>query len=296
MIDFRLLKSLIKGILTFIPGVNAILRLRKIKSEHSCSDAYFCYNLWLRIIVSLNEKGFGEQLSRIGEIGNGRSLGVGLCALLSGSKEYFSFEIDNTFDSELNIKLLDDLIVLFRRKTPISDQLRININVNNLEYPDKIIKQKYLDNYFVEEIRKDILSGPERMKIIHIINDWQNYSSLGLNLIFSRAVMEHVANPSDVYQSAVFHLVEDGIMIHDIELHSHGITTIPDGHYDIPDCFWRIIFGKREYFLNRWNLCDHIDEIRKLNCQILATELKSFNYKSGRQILTGASLIVKKAG
>ena len=293
MIDFKIIKSLIKGILTFIPGFSPILRLRKIKSEHSCSDAFFCYNLWLRIMVNLHEKGFGEHLSRVGEIGNGRSFGVGLCALLSGSKEYFAFEIDNTFDPELNIKLLDELLVLFRMRTPISEQPRINIGVNSLEYPDQIIKPKYLDSYFVEEIRKDILHRPG--EILHLVSDWQNHSSLGLDLIFSRAVMEHVADPSAVYQSAVFHLVEEGIMIHDIELHSHGVTTIPDRHYDIPDCFWRIIFGKREYFLNRWNLSDHIEKISRLNCQVLATEVKSFNNKNGRQILTGASLIVKKS-
>jgi len=290
MTDFKLVKALLKGTLTYIPGINSILRNKK--SEHSCSDSFFCYNLWLRILVHLHQNGEGHRFCRIGEIGNGGSLGVGLCALLSGSEEYYSFEIKEYSSPELNIKLLDELIILFKNKTPISKKLRININVNNLGFPEELIDHKYLDISYIEELRNDLLSASQ--KKIHIINNWYNYSSLNLDLIYSRAVLEHVFDPSVVYKSAVNNLSQNRIMLHDIELHSHGVTTDPDGHYNIPEKLWRIIFGKREYYLNRWTYEDHKSEILKQNCSIIATSLHYVQSNKKNNVLTGVSILAKK--
>ncbi len=51
----------------------------------------------------------------------------------------------------------------------------------------------YLDDDFVAEIKKEILSGFKKKKKIVILNPWMNSSNLNLDLIFSRAVAAHTS-------------------------------------------------------------------------------------------------------
>jgi hypothetical protein len=58
-------------------------------------------------------------------------------------------------------------------------------------------------------------------------------------------------------------------MFHNIEFHSHGITKRADGHYLIPDYLWKVIFGRRSYFLNRWHTKEHYKNIFDNGFEIL---------------------------
>ena len=110
MTDTKLIKALVKGAITYLPGFSNILDKKRSKSIHSCANAGFCYNLWLHILVHLKEnEGKISFLKRIGEIGNGGSFGVGICALLTGSKEYYALEIEGAFNVEQNLVLLERL-------------------------------------------------------------------------------------------------------------------------------------------------------------------------------------------
>ncbi len=293
MINSKLIKAFTKGLFTFVPGLVWVLKKQKSKSVHSGSNALFCYNLWLRFLVHLNENRIGTKFNKIGEIGNGGSFGVGICAILTGSKEYFALEIEKVFDVDQNLKLLDEIVSLFKNKTPISEKTKLSIDVKCLDYPEQLIEPLFLNDQFVEVIRKDIQTFFNQQNMIHFAMNWHSAPTLNLDFIFSRAVLEHVKNPADVYASAKSHMKEGAVMLHDIEFHSHNITAKLDGHYKIPKNIWKIIYGKRSYFLNRWTLNDHLTELMQQNIKTLSVTEKLESSVTGKPVLIGASILSK---
>lgn len=296
MIDIKLVKAILKGMVTFIPGVSYLLKKKKTKSKHSASNAEFCYSLWLSILVYFNENGIKPNLKRIGEIGSGGSIGIGICALLTGSEKYYALEIENVYDKENNLKLLDEIVLLLKNKTPISDKFKqINIKIDSREFPEDLIKPIYFNESILSDIKTDLLTSCKRYQKLKIIKKWENVNTLNLDFIFSRAVMEHVTNPNDVYKGIAFHLNEKSYMFHDIEFHSHGITKKSYGHFFIPNILWKIIYGKRDYFLNRWDFKKHLSAMIENGFEIVKTRKTLINIEAkDEQVLYGATVLAKK--
>lgn len=289
-----IIKAIVKGMLTFLPGIKFLLD--KKTTFHSSYNSKFCYSFWLQLFVALRKEEYTKKLEKVGEIGNGGSLGMGICALLTGSKEYYSFEINKSFDKKKNLKLLDELAELFEEKSKIPSEFeKLNIHSDTYDFPKDLIKNDNFNQNIIEEIRSEINSDFINSKRIKIIQDWESHASLNLDLVFSRAVLEHVNAPIRVYHAVYSHLNNNAIMAHDIELHSHGITQKLDGHYRIPNYLWKIIFGNRSYFLNRWNCKHHIACIEKTGFEICSI------FENHNPLLTknknepiGAFIIAKK--
>lgn len=296
MVDAQLFKAVAKGLLTYIPGVTYILDKKKEKSRHSGSQAEFCYALWLSILRHFEESDIQPNVGSVGEIGTGGSLGVGICALLTGSQRFYALEIDQSFDKKLNLNILNDLVILFRNRSKIPDKFKqLNIKANNLDFPDNLVEPMFLNSDLIAEIRNEIENGFSIQKRIVIVKNWESQTSLALDFIYSRAVMEHVANPGKVYSGASNHLSTDSFMLHDIEFHSHGITKQIDGQHQIHPILWKIIFGKRPFYLNRWKLNDHLLAISQNGFEIISTKMNYFDDSSATgKVLNGATVLAKK--
>ena len=110
MTDIMTVKAIAKGLLTYIPGVVNVLDKKKSSTKHSGANAEFCYTLWLSLLEKMHKDGVNPIFERVGELGCGGSVGVGICALLTGTKQYFALEIENHFDRKNNLKLLDEIV------------------------------------------------------------------------------------------------------------------------------------------------------------------------------------------
>jgi hypothetical protein len=296
MFDLKTLKAFIKGGLTYIPGVMSLLNKSKEDTRHSCAQAGFCYTLWLSLLCFLKENEVKTNFFSVGEIGTGGSLGVAFCALLSGCEKFYALEVDQSFDKNLNLSLLDEIVLLFKNKASISSEYnQLNIKASSLDYPADIITQNFLSEEFINEIRNEILNGFENSKRIILIKNWEQQPSLNIDFIFSRAVMEHVSSPNDIYRAINPHLISNSYTLHDIELHSHGLSKKINGHYSISPLIWKIIHGKRPYFLNRWRTANHTDSITANNFVIVKTEENFRNVKEKEDnIPYGVVLLAKK--
>jgi len=288
-----LFRAIIKGILTYIPLFERIRLIKKKNSKHSGSNALFCYTIWLSILIYL-KKNNANKIYRIGELGTGGAIGIGICAMLTGMNKYYVLDIEGSYNIENNLKLLADLVTLFKKETPIIRKFKqLNLTVDNNAFPRNLIMPLYLDDDFVAEIKEEILSGFKKKKKIIILNPWMSSSNLNLDFIFSRAVMEHVDKPEIVYSGLTSHIIENGFMLHDIEFHSHGISKYPCGHQRISNTIWKLISGKRKYFLNRWKFDDHLKAISEIGFETILAE-KTINNTGLEDCVVGGTFLAKK--
>jgi SAM-dependent methyltransferase len=264
MIEATVVKAVVKGLFTYVPGYDRLQYQKKKKSKHSASNALFCYTFWLGLLKYLHTNQAEVSMDVVGELGTAGSLGLGLCALLTGAKKYYALEIEVLYDVNRNLILLDELVDLFKCNAPLSVEFsQINLPINDFTFPNQLVEQKYLDEEFVQCLRNDLQSLLHgKTENIFLVKDWSKINTARFGFIFSRAVMEHVNNPMRVYRGIHSILVPDGYMLHDIELHSHGVTEQANGHLNIPNLLWRLIEGNRKYFLNRVTHEGHLNAIQ----------------------------------
>jgi len=290
-----MLKAVGKGLITFVPGATNFIDKRKKKSRHSSSNAEFAYSLWLSALVFLYENNIKANLSKIGEIGNGGSLGLAFCAILTGSQRYYDLEFYDNINISEQLLLLDEIAQLFQNKTPIRKFDSINIKIKNYNFPADIVLSEREQLLIIEQLKTEIKSGFVNSKLISIIDNWESAPSLALDFVFSRAVMEHVKNPSEIYASIKKHLKEGSYMFHDIELHSHGISKQIDGHLQIKPFWWRIIIGKRPFLMNRWSFSEHLNEIKKQGfLPVITDRVMKLDSETLHEAEFGAVLLAKK--
>ncbi len=291
----NLFKSIIKGALTFVPGISDFLEVKKKSSKHSGANAEFCYAMWLGVLKNFEENGIVPKFQNVGELGCGGSVGLGICSVLCGVEGYTALEIENHFDAENNLKMLSELVFLLQIQAAVPQNFtQLNIRSTNSEFPSSSIRPQINDEALIQKIAENIKADCLQTEPISILYDWDNNRSSKYDLIFSRAVMEHVNNPREVYSKAAQLLKPGGFMFHDIELHSHGLTKDINGHLKIPAILWRLIRGRRKYFMNRWTLDQHIAALEDLNFSIIDiryTKENTADSKTGK--LNGATILAQ---
>ena len=243
----------------------------KPKSGHSSSNARFCYSLWLRILVYLNEHNIDVKPSLVAELGPSHSFGVGICALLCGADKYFALDIENNYNPYLTERIFVELIELLKNEEPIpNDSIfpQINIRIRNYAFPEYILAEdllsKTLDENRLKQILSDIQNANKKStRYISYYSPWQLQNNKlkireqNIDLVFSRAVLEHVDSPEEIYMDISEIIKNDSLMVNDIEYHSHGLSKYWNGHMFFSQYLWKIIEGKRHYFLNRYSHTQH---------------------------------------
>src|SRR5262245_49744779 len=115
------LPHVLKGLLTWVPLFNA-WRLRRASPGGTDSSRY-CYSVWLRQLTMLDQCGFKINGARVGELGPGNSIGLGLAALISGANSYVGLDI-MLFHAKVDLeKMFEELYEMYRKKQPIPDDV-----------------------------------------------------------------------------------------------------------------------------------------------------------------------------
>lgn len=109
------LPHIAKGFLTYVPAVNR-LRSKNLSTGGTSSSRYF-YAVWLRHLVNLSSHGFRIKGARVGELGPGESVGIGLTALLSGAHSYVGLDAFSFAPKAYLALILNDLVVMFSGKS-----------------------------------------------------------------------------------------------------------------------------------------------------------------------------------
>lgn len=253
------LTALLKGLASYVPGARRYF----CSGSGGTVSARYCYAVWMRHLVKAWQTGLITRLDKIAELGPGDSLGIGLCALLCGAKEYYALDAKPHASLERNNEIFDELVGLFERRSAIPDDGEFPSIFPVLEdhsFPRKILTENALQNSLhpdrLRAVRRALSDGRsgDGIRIIYIA-PWQGVRlpeiEDGLDMVLSQAVMEHVEDVPGTYTELYRWLRPGGFMSHTIDYRSHGYARAWNGHWAVSDPIWAVIRGKRPYLINR---------------------------------------------
>jgi hypothetical protein len=275
------LSKIIKGLISYTPF------LKKDTSSYTTgtNSSMYCYSVWLRHLINLHQNGMKKSPQTIIELGCGSSIGVGLAALLTGSNNYYAFDIRKLTKPEKNIKILDDLIKMFRNKSIIPHKEKfkeIKPYLESYNFPNQLFNRNDLINFLQEKRIKKIKKAlsninqdlnPDLNQEINIAYKapWtpQHLENLNADLIYSQSVMQYIPDLEMAYRSMYKGLKKQGFISHQIDYKSQGISKEWYGHWQYPPFLWKLINKQRLNPINRVPYSVHIELMKKIGFKIL---------------------------
>jgi hypothetical protein len=243
---------------TYLPGTGRLV----CASTGETSSARYCYSVWMRHLVLARAAGWDGRLRRVAEVGPGGTLGTVLAALLTGAETAHAFDAKAYARREADLAVFEGLVDLFRRRAPIpadGECAAIHPLLDDWRFPEAMLGGALVENLRPERlaaIRAALVSRSGRAGGITVgyTAPWEKRAvplDDRVDLIFSQAVMEHVDAAGEAYRAMRGWLAAGGWMSHTIDYRSHGYTRDWNGHWTVPDALWRVVRGRRPYFINR---------------------------------------------
>jgi len=251
------LPQLIYGIATFIPGVYQFVS----RGTKGTDSARYCYSVWMRHLALAKQNALSPYQGTIVELGPGDSLGIGITALITGCERYFALDIIEYATNERNIQIFHEVLTLFRNKTPIpgDDEFpRVKPTLDSYDFPSDIFSdekiEKLLDNERTEKIRFSIQNLKNQDSVIKYVVPWSDSTIIkaeSLDVVFSQSVLQYLTDIKRISQYMALWLKPGGYISHQIDFKCQKTSEDWNGHWTFSDFVWKLIRGKRAYFINR---------------------------------------------
>ncbi|MDQ3775455.1 MAG: hypothetical protein M3461_14430, partial [Pseudomonadota bacterium] len=148
----------------------------------------------------------------LAELGPGDSLGVGLAAMLSGVNNYYALDVVRYSNTELNLKIFEELIALLkaRAERPSKGWPDFDRYLNSQLFPSHILTEEMLEQSLCEnrigQIRSALLnSGSQTSGVtIRYMVPWSDSSVIAkesVDVVLSHSVLEHIVDLEATYRS-----------------------------------------------------------------------------------------------
>lgn len=262
-------RPLVKGMLSFVvPGLRSSHRAEIAGTASS----RYCYTVFLRQFSHLARFNGGRLPRVIVELGPGHSLGTAIAGVIAGAERCIGLDLQNHSRPEENLRIFDELVALFRARTPVPREIPIATEPADWGFPPALEAglERALDDRRLARIRRDIETGTgEHVAFEAPWSDRATLAADSVDWLFSNAVMEHVDDVDAVYDHAQTWLAADGFMTHEIDFSSHRLTRHWNGHWAIDPAAWRLIRGARPYLINRHALAGQLEAMRRHGFTVL---------------------------
>ncbi|MBL8203809.1 MAG: class I SAM-dependent methyltransferase [Blastocatellia bacterium] len=257
------LKPLLGGLVTtLIPSLAATMGRR---NQPRVSAEYY-YTVWMRHVCSAAHFQCWNNPQTILEIGPGTELGTGIAALLSGIKQYIAYDSTPWLPQKLDDQLFQELVRRFRQREAFAERDRI---VPSTSFPKQLFPDEQLCQILSDEgIGQIKQSAEQRNHSIRYLNSLTALPDNSVDYLFSHSVLEHVESLEAMYNAMWRWLRPGGVMTHSVDFSSHGTSTVWNGHWTIPDGVWRLMHGKRRYFINREPASTHRRLLEQMGFEI----------------------------
>ncbi len=284
------LRFILQGLATYLPvripflprhQVQFVEDRVRVNTDYTAL-ARACYTNWLRFLTA-TKPALRLPIESVGEIGPGDCLGVGLAALLSGSKRYYPIDLFPRSRNCDNLLIFDELVRLFENRTPIPDDREFPKAIPKLTsyaFPN-ILTQEILEKSLAKN-RIDAIRGmiaaihggratvqSDGLVISYPVGDQKPV----VDFLISIAVMEHIVDPDEAYTRDYAYLKKGGIYAHAIGLNAHGTARQWNGHWTYSPLVWRLIRGRTRYLINRWPHSWHVKSLRVHGLHIVADDV-----------------------
>jgi len=273
-------RALVVGMATYIPGLQGLTG----RKTGGTISARYCYSVWLRHLSMLHRSALPTTFARMVELGPGDSLGIGLAALLSGVERYVGLDAVRYADDTRNLRIVDELIALLSDRASIPDED---------EFP---LVRPLLPSYafpadILTSARLDVALHPKRLELIRAaisnpatsargggplsyIAPWEPgvIESGTVDLVLSQTMLEFPPDLAAMYSEMCRWLRPGGVMSHEIDFKSIGLTVEWNGHWSCSDALWRLVAGRRRHRINREPHSTHISLIQRVGCRVVCDE------------------------
>jgi len=252
----------------------------------SVTGAY-CYSVWLRHLTMLAKHAGESRPPRVlVEIGPGDSIGLGLAGLLSGVSTYYGLDVLEHASAATNLRVLDELVALYRDRTPIPDEDAFPLLHPRLpayDFPaeliDPVVLQQRLSPQSVDLLRNAIIQKGQAESSIQFRCPWgpESVAPASADLVLSQVALQDMDHTSandtlgDNLQRMARWLKPGGLMSHQIDFSCPGGSPW-NHHWTYGDSTWRIVRGKRPYYVNRVPLSGYVRLIEKSGCSVVGIE------------------------
>jgi hypothetical protein len=266
-----MIRAATKGLLTFVPGIRNLLTE---KGTGGTDSAQYCYGVWLKHLTLLWQYGLRKLPNTLAELGPGDSLGVGFAAMLCGVNRYYALDVIMHSNTDANVKIFDELVELFkiRAARPKKGWPDFDQYLDRNLFPSDILTEelltKSLSGTRLDAIRNAITGSSASDPLIQIkyMVPWLDDKIIEretVDVILSHSVLEHVEDLEKTYRALYLWLKPKGMMSHQIDFRSHGISAEWNGYRRYSEFVWKIVMGKRTFLINRQPHSVHLDMLRK---------------------------------
>jgi hypothetical protein len=246
-------------------------------------NSRYCYAVWLRHLVHAHKFGFNPINSVVAELGPGESIGIGLAALLTGSRKYYALDVHTYWNTERNLMVFDKLVELFRNRTDIPDNHefpKVYPLLDDYRFPSQILNDNLMNQMLTEDRIIHLRSAIKNMDRnssdeIQFFVPWEKNTEIetgSLDYIFSQAVLQYVDNIDSTYEKMNSLLREGAMMSHCIDFSSHGMTKSWNGQWLYSDAEWKFLNGNKKVILNREPKSAHLQTNFKSGFDILLSK------------------------
>jgi SAM-dependent methyltransferase len=268
-----------RGTLRRLPGLK---KSWEPQSTGGTDVSRYCYTVWMRHFRNYYRFA-GEIPETVAELGPGDSLGTGFAALLSGSSHLIALDAIKYWDNDRNLRIFEELVELFRNRTPIPDKSeypRVRPTSDSYDFPADILNEERLRASLSDErltaIRKEIadIDNPDNTIIKYRI-PWDDSSVIrkdSVDFIYSQAALETIDNLENAFIAMRLWLKPGGIMSHTIDLKSHDLTKNWNGHWVFSDFEWKLVRGTRKFLINRQPFSKYMELHKREDFIILLKE------------------------
>lgn len=264
-------KQVLAGLVSLLPGGQRILAARGTGGHAS---AGYHYGVWLRQLRVLQEAGASHAPLDVAEVGPGDMLGIGLAALLSGSRSYVAVDAVPHARAMDHSDLLDEVHALLSRREAADP---------GAEFPSDMLSSARLDAALAPEristlrnllSRSRMTGEPSCVAVssdaatsptLRYVAPWSSDSSLpseSVDLVCSQAAMEHVDDYEACYAAQARWLRPGGFALHHVDFDCHWTARRWNGHWGHGDAAWRVLRGRRPYLINKAPCAWHLRAMR----------------------------------
>ncbi len=284
------MKLIAKGLLTYIPGTQVLKeivshlpggeQLVGKRMHGGTSYAHYCYDVWLKHLTHLWQNGMHQMPTTLAELGPGDSLGIGIAAMLSGVDHYVALDVVRHSNLKNNLRVLDELVAMFKSRAPRPakgwpdyDQYLDDKLFPGHILTDDVLKRS-LDDQRIEAIRAALKSsqGKSDGLSIRYLVPWSDESVIeqaSVDVITSHSTLEHVVDVEHTYHALCSWLKPGGTMTHQIDFKAHGSSAKWNGYRSYTEFEWKLILGKRPFWINRQPLSVHLKNMQSNGLEVI---------------------------